>query len=361
MDLRRSSSWGVLNVLVLSGAFALEAACSSASPASAVPAAPKGDASYSLPQGPDDGGNVFADGAPPLQAFVRIAHTSPDAAPFDVCLAPHGTPAFEGPILAQFAADFTSAGASVGDAAAGGDAGAVGVAFSQVSAYVPIAPGLYDVRLVAAGAPSCLGSSPPDASPIEAGDSDVVGEDGGSSVALPDDVTLPPLVANTFSTLLIAGDLHPAGDDAPLTVTLLPDDAELAGGAASLRAINAVPSAVTLDFGLGSGAGWMPLLTQVAFAHASATTGPGQGSVDGDGYVSIPTFSAQTMSACESSSSDAAAGLAVDTNVDIELGAIATVIAIGGKTGDSAHPPALLVCIDNQPSGGLLSDCSVGP
>jgi len=67
------------------------------------------------------------------------------------------------------------------------------------------------------------------------------------------------------------------------------------------------------------------------------------------------------MSARESSSSDAAAGLAVDTNVDIELGAIATVIAIGGKTGDSAHPPALLVCIDNQPSGGLLSDCSVGP
>jgi hypothetical protein len=47
--------------------------------------------------------------------------------------------------------------------------------------------------------------------------------------------------------------------------------------------------------------------------------------------------------------------------VEIDLGSIATIIAIGGKTGDSANPPALLLCIDNTPSGGLLSDCSVAP
>jgi hypothetical protein len=34
------------------------------------------------------------------------------------------------------------------------------------------------------------------------------------------------------------------------------------------------------------------------------------------------------------------------------------VIAVGGKTGDAIHPPALLLCIDNQPPGGLLADCS---
>ena len=40
-------------------------------------------------------------------------------------------------------------------------------------------------------------------------------------------------------------------------------------------------------------------------------------------------------------------------------GSIVTAFAIGGKSGDSAHPPSILICTDNQPSGGSLSDCSV--
>jgi hypothetical protein len=35
------------------------------------------------------------------------------------------------------------------------------------------------------------------------------------------------------------------------------------------------------------------------------------------------------------------------------------VIAVGGKTGDALQSPALLICVDNQPSGGLLADCSI--
>jgi hypothetical protein len=102
----------------------------------------------------------------------------------------------------------------------------------------------------------------------------------------------------------------------------------------------------------------MPMLTGVAFGRASSMTGPGQGATDANGYVPIPTFSGQPMSACVAWS-DAGTDVATASALDIEVGAIATVLAVGGKTGDSAHPPALLVCIDNEPVGGLLSDCSV--
>jgi len=319
----------------------LAVACSSSHLGGAALPAP-GDASYALPYVGDDSGDIFADGAPAV-ASVRIAHMSPDAPALDVCVALHGTTDFQGPMIAQLAASL-----AVGGSADGGnqnDAGPLGLAFSQVSAYLSLAPGQYDVRLVAAGATTCAA---------------LAAVDGGATpFAPPDSVNLPALQANTFTTLLIAGDLTPAGDDAPLGVSLLPDDDELAGGAASLRAINAVPSLPALDFGLGSGAAWMPMLTDVAFGKASSMSGPGEDPVDANGYVPIQTFAGQAMSACVPSS-DAGVDVATAAAVDVELGAIATVMAIGGKTGDSAQPPELLICIDNEPSGGLLSDCSVG-
>ncbi len=168
---------------------------------------------------------------------------------------------------------------------------------------------------------------------------------------------MPSLGANERATLLLAGDSLPAGSDAPLGATVLPDDAVLAGGAVVLRAINAVPSAPSLDFGLGADGGWLPLLTSVAFAHASAQAAPSDGTVDPNGYLSIAPVTTDSLVARP----PATAFTAVGSGAQIPLGSIATVIAIGGKTGDAANLPALLLCIDNQPSGGLLSDCSVVP
>jgi hypothetical protein len=256
-----------------------------------------------------------------------------------------------------------------------------------VSAYIPLAPGQYDVRLVAAGASSCDSSvalarpfdpvdggedaSSPDAAgvadagPTDAGSPSVdAGEldAGDASVHGSEWTNLPPLAAGAYATILVAGDLSPAGSDAPLMVTMLPDDAALAGGAAVLRAINAVPSCPSLDFGLSSISQWMPLLTDVGFAAASAQAAPGDGVVDANGYLPIAPLDGQAMSASPPSS-DAQAGVATATasNVEIDLGSIATVLAVGGKTGDTANPPALLLCTDNLPSGGLLSDCSIAP
>ena len=322
------------------GASLLAAACSSRSGAGA-PSPGAGDASSeTVVSTPGvDGGDGSPDDspAPVPQALLRIADTSPDAPPLDVCVAPHGTATFQGPLLGQLAAsgDDSDAG-DAWSADTGTNPATPGMTYPQVSAYVALTPGRYDVRIVAAGAPSC------------------------EAPLVSDWTSLPLLAVSTATTLLVAGDFLPAGDDAPLTVTMRTDDQVLSGGAVALRAIDAVPSQHALDFGLGSGSAWEPLLTDVTFAAASGQTASGEGTVDANGYTPIAPLLSQAMSA-RVSSSDAGVDLAIANDVEIDLGSIATVIAIGGKTGDSAHPPALLLCIDNSPSGGLLSDCSVAP
>jgi hypothetical protein len=323
---------------LLCGASVVAAACSSRSGAGAPPPG-AGDASNeTVVSTPGiDGGDGSSDDAPPPapQALLRIANTSPDAPPLDVCVAPHGTATFQGPLIGQLAASGEDGGAGdAGDADTGAEGATPGVAYPQVSAYVALTPGRYDVRIVAAGAPSC------------------------DAPLVSDWTSLPLLAVDCATTLLVAGDFLPAADDAPLTVTMLTDDQVLSGGAVALRAIDAVPSQHALDFGLGSGPAWEALLTDVIFAAASSQTASGEGTVDVNGYTPIAPLLSQAISA-RVSSSDAGADLAIATDVEIDLGSVATVIAIGGKTGDTAHPPALLLCVDNQPSGGLLSDCSV--
>ncbi|MGO9834943.1 MAG: DUF4397 domain-containing protein [Polyangiaceae bacterium] len=313
---------------LLAGAAAIGSACtakSTSDPPAQMSVAIDGgtDDSALMPQAVDgapEPGDATPAGAPP--ALLRVAQMSPDLPPIDVCLAVHGTGAFEGPLLAQMAGD------------AGVDSGTPALEFAQVSAYLSVTAGQYDARLVPAGTVGC---------------------DAASSLA--DGTNLPPLEYDTSGTLLVAGDASPAGADSALTLVVLPDDAVLAGGASSLRAVNAVPSAPSLDFGFGSFATeWLPLLTAVGFASASMHVGPGEGAVDSDGYLPIGQVSGQVLSARASAgaTSDTAVG-----DVAIPVGSIATVIAVGGKTGDATHPPAIFLCIDNQPAGGLLADCSI--
>jgi hypothetical protein len=290
----------------------------------------------------DDGGSDGAasgEASTPTQTYLRIANVSPDMPSIDICLAPHGTGSFQGPLIGHVVAAASGDGGEGAEAEADeGGAAAPGVAYPQVSAYLSLDPGQLDVRIVPAGAASC--------SPIP---------------FLPDGTDLPSLALGAYSTLLVAGDLAPAGADPGVTVAVLPDDAVLAGGAASLRAINAMPGDPALDFGVGSAdAPWLPLFTGVRFAAASAQVNPDDGILDSAGYASIAPFADEAMSA-RPSSSDAGTDVASASAVTIPLGSIATVIAIGGKTGDAAHPPGLLLCTDNAPSGGILADCSIVP
>jgi hypothetical protein len=237
----------------------------------------------------------------------------------DVCVAPHGMTTF---------------------ARLGGDddagAGSPGLAYPQVSAYSGVALGAFDARIVAAGA-SCA-----------------------TAGLVPDATSLGALANATSSTLLVGGDFSIVGTDHGITVALLPDDAVLAGGGASLRSVNAIASAGPLDFGLGAFAtSFVPLVTSVAFGKASATAAPDNGAVDANGYLPIAPLSGAAFSARASSSPTKDAALA--KSVQLPLGSVATAFAIGGKTGDFLHPPKILLCIDNAPLGSTLSSCEVQP
>jgi hypothetical protein len=314
---------------------------------------------------PDEAGDSSS--APPPQTFLRVAQLSPDLTSIDLCVAPHGTTAFQGPLVAELA---TSLG--------GADAASPGTGYAKVSAYISVAAGQYDVRIVAAGATDCsvavTGMNADGGMSAEAGvnaeagaglsadagadvDASTVADAVADAASVPDAAT-PPFAANAYATVLVAGELAPMGTDRGLTVTAIVDDAVLAGQAVALRAVNAMPTASSLDFGYGSfSGGWFPLLTNVAFASASAQAAQSVGVVDAHGYLPLSPLASQTLSA--RLSSGAASDAALAKSMTIATGSVATVIALGGRAGDSAHPPALLLCVDNSPAGGLLSDCTI--
>jgi hypothetical protein len=288
----------------------------------------------------------------PPQAQVRVAQLSPDLPPIDICIAPHGTTTFERPLLTQ-----------LGGSNDGGDAATPGLGYAQVSAYLSVEAGTYDVRIVGAGADcsaqlSVFTPEPSDGAAAESGGSSAA-DAGSVDEGLVSESNLPPFSANTYVTILVAGELSPTGGDEGLTVTAIVDDAALAGEAVALRAVNAMPSVPLLDFGRGSFAAgdWVPLLDDVAFASASAHAAPSEDTLDPNGYMPLNPLSSETISA--RASSGAASDAAVAHSMTIDTGSIATVIAVGGRAGDTAHPSALLLCVDNAPTAGLLSDCSI--
>jgi hypothetical protein len=271
-------------------------------------------------------GHINDEAGPPSDAAAvapssnfRVAHLSADLPALDVCVAPHGTTSWQGPLIGRLS---------------GIEAGAPGIAYAQVSAYLPIGAGQNDILLVPAGSSSCAAPGLPNVPVVS---------------------NLPPSTANSFVTILIAGEVRPTGGDKALTFATIPDDSQLAGGAASLRAVNAMPCGDALDFGLGSATRWTPLFTGVPFGTFGTQAGPSNGTTDGNGYLPVPALSAETLSVRWSS--DAGPQAAASNTITVPVGAIATVVAVG-RSGD---PPALLLCVDNQPSGGILSDCSLAP
>jgi hypothetical protein len=286
---------------------------------------------------------------------LRVAALSPDLPAFDVCVALHGTGDYRGPLFAQLAED----------AGAPADAAAFGLSYPQVSAYLPIDPGQYDVRIVATGAGSCATALAVSTEGVDAGSdadagADAADGDAGASAALPDITDLAAVLAGTSTTLLVIGDVSPEGADETFRLATIRDDTTTQG-AVSLRVVNAQPSSPALDFGFGSFAGdWTPLFTNVAFGSAGPKAAPDQGSADDNAYLTIAPFTGQTLSARLSTEPTGDAAVAQSASLNA-FGSVATNLAIGGKTGDPAQAPALLLCIDNAPSGGALADCSVLP
>jgi hypothetical protein len=289
-------------------------------------------------RGPSDSGGADVDAAQatealgvdvtaPALALLRVADWSPDAPTLDFCIASHGTTAFQGPVVAGLAAD--------------GGAGAL--AFPQVSAYVTLTPGQYDVRLVTAGAGSC-----------------------GVSIR-PDATTLPVLAAGMAVTVALVGEEVPTAGDAPLQVAAFSDDV-VSVDLVTIRFINAAPALTQVDVGTGTIASFTPLFQGVPFGTAS-TPAEAQAhlptaqwpTVDANGYRELFGLSNATISVHRPGTLRDAAmpDTVVATGLSGAAGSVLTMALVGGT---SAGVPARLVeCVDNAGTVGPLSNCTLLP
>jgi len=249
-------------------------------------------------------------GAAPERAQVRIAHLSPDAPAVDICLAPAGG-AFDKPLLAQLG-------------------GRLGLAYPQVTSYVELPLGSYDVRVIAATDLTCTNPAVPDT----------------KGITLTKDLT---------ATVAAVGDLQRSGmsiADPGFRLAVFPDTTDVAAGKLKLRLIHASPGTPNVDVGLGFGAGFFRLFGNVEFGKFAV-----HGGIDALGYLETDPFTSSVSARATGTTADAI----IVHGVTIGSGVIATAFAIGGKTGQATNPLRVLLCNDTARTGTLLAQCTVSP
>lgn len=237
--------------------------------------------------------------APPPPASARVAHLSPDAPAVDVCLARRGSGKFRGPVRAL-------AGASSG------------LRYTQVSGYLPLPPGAYDVRVVGAGAGDC------------------------SSPVVPDTMGLPSLAGGGYYTVAALGELR-AGSHNPFGLRAFADERTPAAHKVKVRFVHAAPGAPSVDAGLGTGLAFTPVFQDVAFGWG--------GSADRDPFTAHTVFAVRPTGTTHS--------VLEITGVTVAAGATASIFAIRSP----ADPAALkgLICRDSDPEVDGLTPCAVLP
>jgi hypothetical protein len=286
-----------------------------------------GDAqSASPPQGAPESAGADAEAAGPMPtAGLRFANWSPDSPGIDFCIAPHGTSAFRGPVLAAF-------GAGLGESC---DAGAEGLSFPQTSAYELMAPQQYDVRVVVAGASDC-------------------------SVKLTDDTTtLPALQAGALATLALVGEANPTGGDPGLEVVAFLDT-DTSGTGVAVRFINAAANVPTAALYEVQGATAAPIFGYAQFAQAGTVTGDATDAAApaAETYQTIPAPSSEAFEV--RASTGAMAVIALTPDLSIAEGAVITLVLLGPiAAADGGVQAELLECADNAGTTCLLGACQI--
>jgi hypothetical protein len=235
-------------------------------------------------------------------AHVRVAHLSPDAPNVDFCVAPHGTTDFTGPILSS-------------------NGHLTGLPYGNVTKYFELPAEQYDVRLVAPGLSDCTQAL------------------GG----LADFTDLPELPAGASATIGAEG-FATLGKATPLALRAYIDDTTVDASQAKLRFIHASPGTPPVDVGIGGGALFSGLFSDVAYGNAAAS-----------GYLTTAPIDGVELSArAHGTLSDV---LSIKP-ASLPAGAIASAFAIG-ELGAATDPLRVLLCVDNAAPVGLLTSCSV--
>jgi hypothetical protein len=298
-----------------------------------------------------------ANAAPPL---LRLGNWSPDGPGLDLCLAPHGSSVWSGPLLASafgtgvlgelVVVDENSSGdggvrldAAPGvheagtdatmDAGASSDGGgtdapqseagaAAGMTFPRLSPYLQIEAGQYDVRVVVGGAPDC------------------------TAPVLADRTDFAPIVAGSRTTLAVVGEFAAQGTDSSAGLIAIADDADGLVGQARLRVINAVPSVTQVSL-VDLGIHFDALVSDVPFGAVGVDTDAGL--LDSNDYLATaPTTNATWFLIDGNGTNTVLAGV---YRVVVPAGQLTTVVAIGGSSGPTGHSIGVLLCNDTPPIG----------
>ncbi|MFO0557707.1 MAG: DUF4397 domain-containing protein [Polyangiales bacterium] len=245
----------------------------------------------------------------PQRIFARVAHLSPNAPAVDFCVRPAGTTAFTGPVL-------ESRGLSAG------------LSFANVTGYLALAPGQWQVRLVAATATDC-----------------------NTSLAGLPEYTLPNLSAGTWATVAASGSVGGSGSTAFDLRPFVDTRAPIAAGRANIRFVHASPGTPAVDVGVLSGANFTPIWTNTAFPTFTGAMG-----ADANGYISAMPLMNATLAVRVSGMTANALTL---NNVSIAAGDQVSVFAIGlagMTTGDQRL--SALVCQDRRDAAMGLAPCA---
>ena len=205
---------------------------------------------------------------------------------------------------------------------------AAGLAYTQVSSYLSVPPGAYDVRIVPPNSPNCR-----------------------TALAGLPDTTLDVVAVGTYSTIAAIGVINSdAGQDFQLRRYL--DERAVTAGSGKLRFIHAAPGVPNVDVGVGTAESFVAIFDNVPFGGVGVGTG-----VDVAGYIETPPVSNQTL---------VARIHAIPTDVlaipgfTLAAGQISSAFAVGVPASVTA-PLKLLVCNDLDTSKAPLSNCSALP
>jgi hypothetical protein len=285
------------------------------------------------------GANNVPNGVAMPTSLLRLADWAPDApaAGYDMCIRPHGgTGDWMGPLVGT------------------------GVAFPSVGGYVAVAPGTYDVTVLAPGVGAC-------AAPVVA------------------TKQLPALAMGAHATVALVGDISPTGNDQSAEIVAFADDVVAPPTRAAVRFVDAMPGAPAVIFGTGSveNLTFSALTPSVAFGGEASMPADG-GAVDGNSYLLLNPVNAVTLSAHLPAGDydisngtntsivngmivnqpgnnpgllgGGATNLATGSNASWAAGGVVTIALLRGASSGTAQ---MLLCQDTAPAQRSLSACAV--
>lgn len=286
---------------------------------------------------PEDAADAGDGSMPPTMAHLRFAYvaaaqgTGPRPPTFDVCIRPAGMPTgmFTGPLFEMHGL-------------------MAGLAWDQVSAYIDIAPGNYDLRFVAPDTSDCNAMSVVD--------------------------VLPPLMAavnvsgGAFQTVVLHGVLAaPDGgtSPAPFRATLLTDRDPGVRMGVHLRLFDALPAPPpldALDVGIvtpGPPETFTTIFENVRYGQLG--NGP-MGAMYPMGYFPGTPFDSVTVGARQTCAGTPPCTNTILLRATISIPANTTFtafLATVDRMGNAV--PGAMVCIDSAPAMSGLTNCVVPP